>query len=216
MAETVTQIEVRALEAEPFPYLVADMPVDDPVLCGVVDEFPPATDPGWRRYDADNEAGKYEGGPHMWGQNAQALYDRLAGMADILEGVFDLPPLSAEAVGGGYHMTAPGGRLEVHTDFNRSPDTGLYRRVNLITYLTRGWDDPGGHLQLWGDAGPVVDVVPEFGRLVAFVTSDRSWHGHPIPAKIWRRSFAAYLFSTDMPDGYAGDHSTIWHPAGGG
>jgi Rps23 Pro-64 3,4-dihydroxylase Tpa1-like proline 4-hydroxylase len=115
-------------------------------------------------------------------------------------------------VGGGYHLIPPGdGRLALHIDFNRSPDTGLFRRLNFLVFLNEGWDDPGGRLQLGDDGGGVArEIVPQFNRTVVFATSDRSWHGHPRPAARWRRSVAAYFFSWQPPADYVGDHSTVW------
>jgi Rps23 Pro-64 3,4-dihydroxylase Tpa1-like proline 4-hydroxylase len=103
----------------------------------------------------------------------------------------------------------------VHSDFSRSPSTGRYRRVNVLTYLNHDWTDPGGHLELWADDGPTVSVAPEFGTTVAFITSATSWHGHPKPADRWRASLAAYFFTDDPPPDFR-EQSTVWHPKRGG
>ena len=193
---------------DPFPHAAAAhwWAID---LDEVLAEFPPPTDPRWRRYGNENE-GKLEGPEPMWGDTTRELFTEFAALAPTLSDVFGIPDLSMETAGGGYHLIPPGGRLAVHTDFNRSPDTGLYRRLNLLCYLNRGWDDPGGLLELHGDDGQAVEIAPEFGRTVVFETSDRSWHGHPHPAGRWRFSVAAYFFSPEPPPGYTGDHSTRW------
>jgi hypothetical protein len=197
--------------AVPFPHLVVDDWWDVALLRAVLGEFPDPLAPGWRRYDSPTER-KLEGPPGLWGPRTRELFDRIRARGPELEVAFDIPALVMETVGGGYHCIEPGGHLNIHTDFNRSPRSGLYRRLNLLIYLNDDWSDPGGHLELWDADGKAADVVPEFGRTVVFQTSDHSWHGHPLAASRWRRSVAAYFFTAEPPADYDGDHSTVWHP----
>jgi Rps23 Pro-64 3,4-dihydroxylase Tpa1-like proline 4-hydroxylase len=146
----------------------------------------------------------------MWGQGIRDFLDVIAEAIPTLEESFGIPGLSMETVGGGYHLIPPGGYLAVHTDFSRSPKTRLYRRLNLIVYLNRDWQDKGGRLQLWDDQAKCVDIAPEFNRTVVFATSSKSWHGHPIPAQRWRRSVAAYFYSPEPPEGFR-EQLTVWH-----
>jgi hypothetical protein len=196
---------------QPFPHLVADDWWDADLLDAVLGEFPDPAAPGWRRYSNSTER-KLEGPPGLWGPLTRALFAEIEQRRALLEEAFGIKGLSMETVGGGYHLIEPGGHLSVHTDFNRSPRTARYRRLNLLIYLNKDWRDPGGHLELWDADGVAVDIPPEFNRTVVFATSDHSWHGHPLPAERLRRSVAAYFFTEDPPPGYAGDHSTVWHP----
>lgn len=195
----------------PFPHLTLVGHWRPGDLDRVRAEFPDAHDPRWRRYSNAQE-GKLEGPAEMWGPATRVLFERFAMLGPSLGEAFGIPDLSMETIGGGYHLIPPGGRLAVHTDFNRSGDSGLYRRLNLITYLNDGWDDEGGYLELWDEHGPAEVIPPEFNHTVIFETSDRSWHGHPKPAKRARYSVAAYYFSPEPPPGYVTEHSTIWHP----
>jgi hypothetical protein len=115
------------------------------------------------------------------------------------------------------HLTGPGGRLDVHVDFNLIQDRKLYRRVNLLLYLNPVWEDTwGGHIQLWDR-----DVkrcrqsfVPKLNRCVIFETSDISFHGvvpvSPL-APYPRISFAAYYYTREAPANCDGEfHSTIF------
>jgi hypothetical protein len=194
--------------ADPFPHAVGEL-FDRDLLARVVDEFPSAEAHGWRRYGNEKEV-KLEGPPALWGPATRDYFDQLAAKAGWLSELTGIPELQMETIGGGYHLIPPGGYLDVHTDFNRSPDSGLFRRLNVLTYLNYGWDDDGGHLELWDDDGIALDIPPEFGTTAIFETSDRSWHGHPKPASRWRKSVAAYFFSPEEPDGYRADHSTVW------
>ncbi len=52
--------------------------------------------------------------------------------------------------GSGLHFTAPGGKLDIHADFNALIKHKLERRVNLLLFLNEDWDlEYGGHLELW-------------------------------------------------------------------
>jgi hypothetical protein len=148
--------------------------------------------------------------PSMWGPATKDLIGTLLGdlwQAKMAE-VFDLPDIFGATLGGGYHSIPTGGYLAVHTDFNRHPTSRLYRRINCLVFLNRGWrPEWGGVLEL--DA---VAVEPLFNRTAIFATSDVSWHGHPQP---WagpapRRSGAVYYYSSEPPPGYGCEHDTRW------
>jgi hypothetical protein len=195
---------------EPFPHLIADGLWDDDLLRAVSEEFPDPSIPEWRRFENSSER-KLEGAPGLWGKATRDLFEQIKAATPQLEDAFGIAGLRMETVGGGYHLIPPGGYLAVHADFNRSPQTGWFRRLNHLIYLNDSWDDPGGHLELWDDEGRVADVSPEFNRTVVFETSDHSWHGHPTPAVRWRKSIAAYFFTEQAPPGYTTEHSTLWH-----
>lgn len=195
-------------EPVPFPHIVLQDYWDEAMLNEVIAEFPAPNDPRWKRYGNANE-GKFEGPDDMWGFRTRIMLHCIKDKTEGLSEAFGIPDLTMETVGGGYHLIPPGGHLQIHTDFNRSPSTRLYRRLNFLVFLNRDWQDPGGLLELHGDDG-VVEITPEFNRTVVFETSDRSWHGHPHPAHRWRFSVAAYFFSEQPPPGYSGEHSTKW------
>jgi len=196
--------------AAPFPHLVLDGWWDEQLLRRVVDEFPDPQTPGWRRFENSSER-KLEGPPGLWGAATRELFDLIEARIPELEQAFGIRGLRMETVGGGFHLIPPGGYLAVHADFNRSPRTGHFRRLNHLIYLNDGWDDEGGHLELWDADGGIASLVPEFNRTVVFETSDHSWHGHPKAADRWRKSVAAYFFTEEPPPGYMAEHSTIWH-----
>ncbi|MEU4446973.1 2OG-Fe(II) oxygenase [Actinosynnema sp. NPDC050801] len=200
----------------PFRHFIVDDLWESDLLTSVLDEFPDESDDRWIRYASADTEEKLEGPETMFGPATRRLVRMIAEIGPDLSSVFAMPPLRLSTEGGGYHQTNPGGGLAVHADFNRSED-GLYRRVNVIIYLNRR-DQPveGGELQLWDLDGPRKHVVPQFNRTLVFETSDHSFHGHPEPLRGVhpRRSFAAYFFSAEQPDGYSEEHSTIWHPRG--
>jgi SM-20-related protein len=54
--------------------------------------------------------------------------------------------------------------------------------ITVLLYLNPAWDDSGGRLRLLRSRDDIndvaVEVPPSDGTLVAFLRSDRSWHGH--------------------------------------
>ena len=85
--------------------------------------------------------------------------------------------------GGGMHQIVSGGILDIHTDFNAYGRLKLYRRLNVLLYLTEAWTPgDGGELELWDGPPPqgncVKQIPPMFNRLVVFKTDKQSFHGH--------------------------------------
>ena len=122
-----------------------------------------------------------------------------------------------ELSGGGIHITGPGGRLDVHVDFNYIEDRKLHRRVNLLLYLNPIWQESwGGQIQLWDREVKRCEAAfaPAFNRCVIFETSHTSYHGvTPITesATVPRQSFATYYYTKEAPERWDGSvHGTIF------
>jgi len=78
----------------------------------------------------------------------------------------------------------------------------LERRLNLLIYLNKDWDEAcGGALELWDTEmkQAVKSVTPMFNRCVVFSTTSQSFHGHPDPVAhprdVSRRSIALYYYT---------------------
>lgn len=108
--------------------------------------------------------------------------------------------------GGGLHVTAPGGWLSTHLDYDLHPLlSGKRRAVNLILFLNPEWHEEwGGALVLCDPMGQVVKrFYPAPGRLVAFEVGDLSYHGvEPITGPVERVTAAVYYLTA------AGPHNT--------
>ena len=75
--------------------------------------------------------------------------------------------------------------------FDRLVGTDV-RAISAALYLNDGWvEDDGGQLRLYVGGGNSVDVLPEGGRLVAFL-SDRFEH-EVLPARRERMSFTGWF-----------------------
>ena len=138
---------------------------------------------------------------------------------DLMSYAFDIPDLmgDAELNGGGIHQTGPGGRLDVHVDFNYIEERHLYRRMNILLYFNKDWrDDWGGNIELWDSEvkNCVHSFPPSFNRCVVFETNEISFHGvTPVkcPASVVRQSFAGYYYTNEPPEWWKGEsHSTLF------
>jgi hypothetical protein len=144
-----------------------------------------------------------------------ALLEKITGVAGLLA--------DPHLAGGGVHRTRPGGYLKVHADFNRHPQYGLDRRLNLLIYLNEDWrPEYGGDLELWtADMQKCVQkIAPIAGRCVIFRTTTTSFHGHPHPLTCppdrSRRSVALYYYSNGRPEQEGNrEHGTLWQDTPG-
>lgn len=122
--------------------------------------------------------------------------------------------------GGGMHLTASSGILDVHVDFNFEEKLSLYRRINILIYLNPVWDPAwGGAVELWDREikNCIHSFEPFHNRCVIFATSDFSYHGVTAvktPAHISRNSFAVYYYAKEAGDNageaHGSNHTTIF------
>ena len=108
---------------------------------------------------------------------------------------------------GGLHETKKNGFLKIHADFNFHSDFHLDRRINVLIYLNKNWQESyGGELELWNKSMEKCEkkIFPIFNRLVIFNTNDFTFHGHPeplnCPENMSRKSIALYYYSNGRPD----------------
>ncbi|MDP4774226.1 MAG: 2OG-Fe(II) oxygenase [Schleiferiaceae bacterium] len=112
-----------------------------------------------------------------------------------------------DALGSGLHQGGQGSFVDVHIDVNFDPKLKLWRRINLLIYLNRHWDEAwGGHLELWDAKMSKVlsRVAPLHNRAILFLTDETSPHGYKaidVPEGESRKSFYAYYF-TEVSDGF--------------
>lgn len=105
-------------------------------------------------------------------------------------------------VGGGFHETSAGGKLGIHADFRINEQLHVSRRINMIIYLNKEWQDEyGGKLELWDKKmeNMVHSIAPIYNRCVIFNTDSDSFHGHPdalmTPENVTRKSLALYYYT---------------------
>jgi hypothetical protein len=201
--------------ARPFPHAVLDNVFDDSVLTAAVAEFPGPDDPAWKTYAEAHEQGKQEiTAVHNYEQCSGILsrlvHPTFVASLEALSGIRGLVP---DVWGAGMHQSAWGAHLDLHADFTRNPQTGLYRRLNVLLFLNPEYHTECGGQLVLGVGPDQIAIDPTWGRLVVFSTSPTSWHGHPDrwQSLMPRRSLAMYFYSQDPPPDYPGDRSTEWY-----
>jgi len=209
--------------ADPFPHVVVDGLFDDADLDRVLAGFPKPEETRWMAFDSPTE--KKLGFFHEYSTIApevRAFLDAMNGfeMLLFLEAMTGIDGLIPDPYfgGGGLHQIEPGGFLKIHADFNVHPKLKLDRRVNMLIYLNKSWQDGwGGHLELWNrDMTECRQrIAPLFNRTVVFSTTDFSFHGHPTPLRspegITRKSVSLYYYTAGRPETERSEpHDTIF------
>jgi hypothetical protein len=212
------------LQASPFPFVKIEQFIDPAFAAEVAAAFPSFDEAAGqgKTFRSVNERRKIQiTNAKLFPQPIATLNRSLASpnfLSDLsyVTGIPDLV-VDEELVGGGIHITGPGGRLDVHVDFNYMESRKLHRRLNLLLYLNPIWEKEwGGHIQFWDrDVKHCRQAfVPAFNRCVIFETSDISFHGvTPVTpqAPFPRLSFAAYYYTCQAPPNWSGTiHSTVF------
>ena len=125
--------------------------------------------------------------------------------------------------GGGTHENLDRQYLDAHIDFNIDERRMLHRRLNLLIYLNKEWQESwGGCIELHSNPrNPETDEVksflPLFNRAVIFETNEYSWHGFPVirlpqeKKQLSRKSFSIYLYTKDRPaEEVVAPHTTFY------
>lgn len=123
--------------------------------------------------------------------------------------------------GGGVHVVANGGHLDIHADFNHHGKLNLERRLNILIYLNKGWQEEwGGSFEVWENdmSRKVASFVPTFNRMLCFSTGSETMHGNPQPVNHPegepRMSIALYYYTATW-DSTRKAHSTLFKPRPG-
>lgn len=213
--------------AQPFPHVVIEDFFTDEVMVELYSQFPT-----FEARNAMNEFGQVGGkavvteiegvGPAYRNiyvyLNSQPFLDAMS----ALTGIPDLLPDPA-LYGGGTHENIEGQELDVHVDYNYINGGTLHRRLNLLVYFSKEWEEEwGGCIELHSnprrpDENQVTSFAPLYNRALIFETSERSWHGFQkiqLPADrkgLTRRSLAIYLYTRTRPvEEIAPPHSTFY------
>ncbi|MEM9433514.1 MAG: 2OG-Fe(II) oxygenase [Pseudomonadota bacterium] len=124
-------------------------------------------------------------------------------------------------VGAGIHKTLNGGHLDIHADFNLHVQMKVERRLNVLIYLNKDWqEDWGGSFEIWDKkmTKKEASFVPTFNRMVCFSTGSDTFHGNPEPVNHpdgeARQSIALYYYTATWDDTRK-SHSTLFKPRPG-
>jgi hypothetical protein len=191
--------------ATPFPHVVIEDFLPEPIADDLAAEFDDQSI-GWRHLHHVNERKRVFGDRAGMGPAAGEVVDALHSprFVSALEELTGVPELVGDPGldGAGLQETGPGGHLNVHVDaLAHSKRKRWSRRLNLILFLNRDWQDEyRGCLEFWDAEARqrVQSFAPVFNRCVIFRTSATSFHGVPegvaCPPGRTRKSLALYYF----------------------
>ena len=218
----LTQVAEQSAEAyrtaDPFPCIMFDHFLPEGVLDPVLDEFPDREQAEWITFDRATEKKRISRdenqlGPYTRHLIAQFNSSTFVRFLQVLSGINGLIP-DVHLVGGGVHSVEPGGFLKIHADFNLHDELRLDRRLNVLVYLNKDWQEEyGGHLELWDREMTrcAKRFLPIFNRCVIFSTTSTSWHGNPDPVKcppgMSRKAINLYYYSNGRPE----EEKREWH-----
>lgn len=208
--------------ANPFPHIVIDNALDTRRAELAYLSYPDPDGIPWYKYENVFERklafDRVDEFPHQLRDIFYELNSPI--FLQWLEALTGIPDLIVDETyrGGGLHCITTGGKLDIHADFNIHPTTKLHRRVNVILYLNKEWqEDWGGEFELWNEEMTECkkSVLPIHNRMVIFNVTDKSYHGHPNPLRcpegMWRKSMAWYYYTKDRPaEEMSEPHSTIY------
>ena len=197
---------------KPFPYTYFDNFLPTKTLDAALSDFPEPRQIRWHEFDDPNQKKlAFDAVERLPDSIRSILYFlNSAPMTRFLETLTGIQGIIPDPyyVGGGLHQIKPGGHLEVHADFNKHEKLNLDRRINLLIYLNKDWEESyGGHFELWDREMKQAEakILPLFNRCAIFSTTDFSFHGHPTPLACppdrTRKSMALYYYSNGQTGG---------------
>ena len=221
----LTEIKASFNEAKPFRYVCFDN-FFTPEKAELIHEAYPNVEPGtWDGTTYVNQKNKFQKTEFERGSTLENAFAEL-NSKPFLNWLQELTGFEEEILGddqlfgGGLHQSVNGAFLNVHVDYNIHPETNYHRRLNVIVYMNKNWQDSyEGHLELWdltdGKKDQIARIAPTFNRCVIFETNEISFHGHPKPLNtpegVNRKSIATYYYTKTRPETEKADsHNTIY------
>ena len=126
----------------------------------------------------------------------------VVGKVAELVGVTNIVP-DPSLYAGGLSMMFKENFLNPHIDNSHDGGRGLYRRLNLLYYVTPEWAlENGGNFELWDrKVKKQKTIVSAFNRLVVMDTNRDSWHSvSKVIVETPRCCVSNYYFSKSSPD----------------
>lgn len=219
------EISQRYHEKKPFRYVVIENFFHQDKAELIHDCYPPVENGTWDGTTYINQKNKFQKNTFEKGCLIDCVFNELNSVK-FTDWLQDLTKIETELTGdselfgGGLHQSINGAFLNVHVDYNFHPKTKYHRRLNVLVYMNKNWqEDYEGHLELWDLTGKekvLLDKIsPTFNRCVIFETNEISFHGHPRPLKtpqgVSRKSIATYYYTKIRPEWeIAQDHNTIY------
>jgi Rps23 Pro-64 3,4-dihydroxylase Tpa1-like proline 4-hydroxylase len=205
--------EFQQRRTVPTRYLVVDNVLPAGLAQEVYAAFPPVTE--MRLLDSFRER-KYTS--KALGKMKQILSDvtfafQVPEVIQIIETITGLPDMVGDPLlyAGGISTMLQGHFLNPHLDNSHDAARQYYRVLNLLYYVTPGWQaENGGNLELWDtQVKRRVEIPSLFNRLVIMETQRHSWHSvNRVQVTGQRCCVSNYFFSPHPPGGSEYFHIT--------
>lgn len=124
---------------------------------------------------------------------------------NIISNITDIDKLESDPAlyAGGLSMMGKGDYLNPHIDNSHDKDRKIYRRLNLLFYVTPNWElNNGGNFELWNKAVTKKNtIISKFNRLVIMETNKTSWHSvSEVKVDNIRCCVSSYFYTQISPD----------------
>jgi Rps23 Pro-64 3,4-dihydroxylase Tpa1-like proline 4-hydroxylase len=201
----IDMLKTNFLNASPFEHIVIDDFLNEDYADELYNLFPDQFD-NWYIYENPIEV-KYSYDNINDANNGIKNYFYYLSsnqMVNIFRKLTNIHDLTYDEYlhGAGLHCHPKYGRLNIHLDYEKHPITGKERRLNVILFLSKKWEQEwGGQNELWDKEATkcVTKTDIKFNRAIVFKTNDISWHGLPKPIMCpegqFRKSLAFYYVS---------------------
>ena len=228
LEKIATSLSSEYINNIPYPHCVIDNFLENSIAEKIHQDFPKEDQIQYYKYDNSLEK-------KLAMDNLELLPDSITevllnfnspNFLNFLEKLTGIEGLIPDPYlrGGGIHKSPKGGKLDIHIDFNIHPKLNLERRINVLLYLNKDWEEEyNGDFQLWKgkkeNETHILEklekkIYPIFNRLVIFNTSENSYHGFPqlieCPEGIFRNSLALYYYTANGTSIEAKRHSTVY------
>jgi Rps23 Pro-64 3,4-dihydroxylase Tpa1-like proline 4-hydroxylase len=203
--DNIDTIKTQFLNAKPYENVVIDNFLNNEYAEIIYNEFPDNYDE-WHKYCNPIEVKYTYDNINNLGTSIKKFFYYLSSVkiTQIISEITDIPELEYDEYlhGAGVHAYPRYGRLNIHLDYEKHPITGKERRINVIFFLSKDWDNSwNGANELWNDDATkcITKTNVKFNSAIIFKTNDISWHGVPeiikCPTNIVRKSLAYYYVS---------------------
>lgn len=201
----IDQLKEKFLNANPFEHVIIPNFLNSEYANQLEKLFPVNFDK-WHKYWNPIEVKYANDDINNLPEEHKKLFYLLSSdrMTNIISQISDISDLQYDEYlhGAGLHAHPRGGRLNLHLDYEKHPITGKQRRLNIILYMNKDWNDEWhGESELWNNdvSECVVKSKISFNTALIFKTNEISWHGVPepimCPENMFRKSIAYYYVS---------------------
>lgn len=204
----VDELQSKFLNAEPFEHIIIPNFLNDEYAEKIYNCFPSDVDVDgkWHKYNNPLEVKFAFDNMNQMPRCIRKLFyllstKEISAKVSTLSGIEDLehdPFLH----GAGLHIHPRNGMLNMHLDYEKHPFLDRERRLNMILYMSKDWQDEWhGDTQLWDKdmTRCVASSKVQFNTAIIFKTNEISWHGLPEPIQCpegkLRQSIAYYYVS---------------------